>query len=190
MFAQQGYDAVSVSMIAARLGVVKSALYKHYKDKQDLFDSILRRMEDLDAQYAAQHQVPEGTPDQMPEAYRSIRLDAVRSFTEAMFLHWTEDPFASRFRQLLTLEQYRSPRMARLQQQDLSTGPADYVAGLLAEITGDREHADRLALKFYGPMYLLYTLYNHTPDKELPMRMLRQHLDVFLRNLKTCCRHG
>lgn len=45
LFAEDGYEAVSVSTIAGELGMTKGALYKHYKNKQDIFDSIVARME-------------------------------------------------------------------------------------------------------------------------------------------------
>ena len=44
LFARDGYEAVSVSMIAGELGITKGALYKHYENKRDIFDSIVRRM--------------------------------------------------------------------------------------------------------------------------------------------------
>ena len=43
LFAEDGYEAVSVSTIAGELGMTKGALYKHYKNKQDIFDSIVAR---------------------------------------------------------------------------------------------------------------------------------------------------
>ena len=44
LFARDGYEAVSVSTIAGELGMTKGALYKHYKNKRDIFDSIVERM--------------------------------------------------------------------------------------------------------------------------------------------------
>lgn len=44
LFAQYGYEAVSVSAIAGELGITKGALYRHYKNKRDIFDSIVERM--------------------------------------------------------------------------------------------------------------------------------------------------
>ena len=37
LFAVNGYEAVSVSQIAGELGITKGALYKHYKNKRDIF---------------------------------------------------------------------------------------------------------------------------------------------------------
>ena len=48
LFAKDGYEAVSVSRIAGELGMTKGALYKHYKNKRDIFDSILNHVCRLD----------------------------------------------------------------------------------------------------------------------------------------------
>ena len=37
LFAIDGYEAVSVSKIAEKLGITKGALYKHYENKKDIF---------------------------------------------------------------------------------------------------------------------------------------------------------
>ena len=71
LFASQGYEAVSVSDIAGRLGITKAALYKHYRSKRDIFDSILRRMEQRDALQAQAYALPEGTA----EAYEAPSPD-------------------------------------------------------------------------------------------------------------------
>ena len=52
LFAQDGYEAVSVSRIAGELGMTKGALYKHYKNKRDIYDSIVAHIFQLDAERA------------------------------------------------------------------------------------------------------------------------------------------
>jgi AcrR family transcriptional regulator len=41
LFNEQGYDATSVSMVAARLGLTKAALYHHFDSKEQLLDVAL-----------------------------------------------------------------------------------------------------------------------------------------------------
>ena len=52
LFAKDGYEAVSVSKIAEKLGITKGALYKHYENKKDIFDSIVMRMAQSDHEIA------------------------------------------------------------------------------------------------------------------------------------------
>ena len=58
LFANDVYEAVSVSEIAGELGITKGALYKHYKNKKDIFDSIVKRMEEMDFERAVEYEMP------------------------------------------------------------------------------------------------------------------------------------
>ena len=169
LFSREGYEAVSVEQIATAVGIKAPSLYKHYKNKRDIFDSILRFMEQHDAEQAQACDLPEGTAEEMPEAYaHSSAADLIR-FSKAQFRFWTEDDFAASFRRMLTVEQYRSAEMGRLYHQYLGAGPLNYVADLL----GSREEA----LAFYGPMFLLYSVYDQADDKAAVTAMLDAHLE-------------
>ena len=121
-----------MSQIAGALDMTKGALYRHYKSKRDIFESILSVMEQRDAQSAAAHQLPESPAAQTPEAYRAAALEQLLTYSKAQFRSWTEDPFAAAFRRMLTLEQYRSAEIRALYQQYLAAGPLGYVEDLLA----------------------------------------------------------
>ena len=45
--------------IASKLGVTKAALYKHYKSKQEILDSIIEKMNELDIARVKQYEMPE-----------------------------------------------------------------------------------------------------------------------------------
>lgn len=183
LFARDGYEAVSVSRIAGELGMTKSALYKHYPNKRGIFDSILARMEQQDFDQARTHQVPEGPVSEMTEAYRQTPLENLQRFTLAQFRYWTEEPFPSAFRRLLTLEQYRNPEMAALYQQYLAAGPVGYLEDLFRGITGQNTGTRQLALEFYGPVYLLYSVYDGASDKQPVAALLQDHLNRFAKRL-------
>ena len=176
LFASQGYEAVSVSDIADRLGMTKAALYKHYRSKRDVFDCILARMEQRDAEQAASHELPEGTAEEMEEAYSAASPDHIVDFSKAMFRYWTEDPFASPFRRMLTLEQYRDPEMGELYQQYLAAGPLGYLTDLFEAMGLPQPRA--AAARLYGPMFLLYSVYDAARDKEAVLSLLDRLLEA------------
>ena len=163
LFAANGYEAVSVSDIAGQLGMTKGALYKHYKNKRDIFDNILTRMERQDAERARAFALPEGTLSQMEETYRGASLEQLTAFSRAQFRYWTEDDFAAPFRRMLTLEQYRDDEMGRLYQQYLAAGPLSYVADLLESLGSDCPQCR--AAELYAPMFCLYSVYDGSADK-------------------------
>ena len=122
LFAQCGYMGTSMNDIASQIGVTKAALYKHYSSKQEILDSIVEKMNQMDLQRSKEYEMPEGDMDNVIEGYKTIALEKIKQYTKVQFLHWTEEEFSSNFRKMLTLEQYRSPEMSKLYQHYLAEG--------------------------------------------------------------------
>ena len=168
LFAQSGYMGTSMNDIASKLGVTKAALYKHYKSKQEILDSIIEKMKELDIERAKQYEMPEGDLEKVTAEYKEMAFDKIKQFTKVQFLHWTEEEFSSCFRKMLTLEQYREPQMAQL------------FSGML----GDAGKASQTALDFYGPIFLLYSIYDGAEDKSHVIKLLEEHMDYFLQEMQ------
>ena len=183
LFAQSGYLGTSMSDIAQRLGITKAALYKHYAGKQEILDRIVERMNEMDARRAEEYGMP-GT-DGFAEDYLSVPAEKIRAYSAAQFDHWTKEPFSANFRRMLTLEQYRDPAMARLYQNYLSAGPLAYMAAVFRKLTDSDEAAMQLALAFYGPMYLLYSVYDGAEDKGAVAPLLEVHIDRFIARVES-----
>ena len=164
LFARDGYEAVSVSQIAGELDMTKGALYRHYKSKRDIFDCIVQRMEQQDGKQARENEVPEESIEKTPEEYQNLSLDDFVEYSKSMFEYWTEDDFASSFRKMLTIEQFRSEEMQKLYQQYLVAGPASYVKDLFdsMRVTNPKNKA----VRFYAVMHFYYSLYDGAEDKE------------------------
>lgn len=179
LFAQTGYSGASMSDIAGRLGITKAALYKHYAGKQDILNSIINRMEQMDLEHARAFEMPEETSEKDGDAYQNITMDRICGYTKAMFSYWTEEVFSSDFRKMLTLEQYRDPSMNRLFHQYLAAGPAEYMKEVFRPMVDSEDKAAQLTLELYGPVFLLYSLYDQAEDKQAVMKLLNQHLEQF-----------
>ena len=164
LFARDGFEAVSVSQIAGSLGMTKGALYRYYRSKRDIFDCIVKRMEQGDINQAEHYDMPENDKENMPEKYETASLDNFVQYSKSMFEYWTEDDFASSFRKMLTIEQFRNEEMQALYQQYLVAGPARYVGDLLESM--GIENALQKAASFYAIMYFYYSAYDGAKDKE------------------------
>ena len=183
LFAKDGYEAVSVSDIAGELGITKGALYKHYKNKRDIFESIIERMYQVDAQRAREHEVPEEKYEDRPEAYENISADSIKSFAVSQFMFWTEDVFASNFRKMLTLEQYRSKEMSELYQSCLTLGPVAYMEDIFRQMIAEgilkKAEPKQLAVEFFSPLYLLINASDASEDKKIYTGILNNHIERF-----------
>ena len=183
LFASDGYEAVSVSAIAGQLGITKGALYRHYKSKRDIFDRIVEKMYQLDAARSRQYQVPEDTYAAAPAAYRAVSIQSIRAFTLAQFSFWTQDAFASDFRRMLALEQYRNAEMAALYSQCIVSGPAAYMKDVFREmiLDGTLREADPelLAGAYYAPVFWLIQVADHCADHRKLQERLSRHIEAF-----------
>ena len=185
LFARDGYEAVSVRNIAEKLDITKGALYRHFKSKQDIFDSIVARMIEIDAERARAYSMPEETYNREAEPYGQTSVESILEFTEEQYRFWTEDEFAVRFRRMLTLEQYRNEEMARLYSQCIVRGPVEYMTDLFHELIkkGELAQGDQaeLAVEYCGPFFLLISMYDcgDNPDKgiELLQRQTRAFME-------------
>jgi len=184
LFAQSGYMGTSMNDIASKLGVTKAALYKHYKSKQEILDSIIEKMNELDMERIKQYEMPEGEMSKVIAEYKETAFDKIKQFTKVQFLHWTEEEFPCCFRKMLTLEQYREPQMAQLYQDYLARGPLTYIEVLFSGMLEDAERARQMALDFYGPIFLLYSIYDGTNDKSQVINLLDEYMDYFSREMQ------
>ena len=182
LFARDGYEAVSVSQIAGELDMTKGALYRHYKSKRDIFDSIVKRMEQQDGEQARENEVPEESIEKTPEEYQNVSFDDFVEYSKSMFEYWTEDDFASSFRKMLTIEQFRSEEMQKLYQQYLVSGPVGYVKDLFQNMK--IKDPEENAVKFYANMFFYYSVYDGAADKAKVKYQFEHMLDKIAREMK------
>lgn len=193
MFAERGFDAVSTSMIAGELGITKGALYRHFQNKQEIFDCIIQRMFELDAERAEEGQVPVKTYEESADSYSQTEFPDFCEFVIGQFDFWTEDGFASAFRHMITIEQYKNPEMNRLFQDVLAGGPVRYSENLLRELieggklneTAAEKGPEYLAIELYAPLQLMIQLADGGEDREVLKKCLREITKDFEKRYQT-----
>lgn len=184
LFAKDGYEAVSVSQIAGELGMTKGALYKHYKNKRDIFDSIVTRMIRTDREQAQKYDVPEELFENAAESYQQTELESIKQFTSAQYSYWTSDEFASSFRKMLTLEQYRNKEMNQLYQSCLVSGPVQYMEDIFRAMIENKllrvVDPRQLAIEFFAPLFLLIQMSDANDSPEHAETVLSDLVDRFM----------
>lgn len=184
LFSRDGYEAVSVRNIAEALDMTKGALYRHYKNKRDIFDSIIDRMIEIDAQRAKDYQMPVEQYDELPDSYGNTSWKNIVQYTIEQLKFWTEDNFAVLFRRMLTLEQYRNAEMAELYSQCIVEGPVSYMEAMFRELMKKgilkAENPRQLAVEYYAPLFLLISMFDKTGENEGYAEILRNHTKQFI----------
>ena len=188
LFAERGFEAVSTSMIASEIGITKGALYRHFENKQAIFDEIIQRMFELDEKQANENHVPAKKYEDDKEAYQNTVLKDLCAFQIEQFIFWTENEFARLFRRMITIQQYRSKEMRKLYQDVICLGPVRYIEDLFKEMIKNRqlnEDADsigpfNLAILFFAPLQLSVQLYDGGADS----RELKENLRIITKDFE------
>lgn len=184
LFSDRGYEGVSMRDIASAVGIKAASIYNHFKNKEDIFHSIFGEMTKRYAQMAVQMQVPHGEVDTIAEKYMEVTEETLVMLSKKMFLYFLKDDFASKFRRMLTIEQFRSTQASEAFQSFFVDGVINYQQTLFDNMIkkGGFIECDpyAMALHFYSPIFLLLSKYDRMPCKEdEALDVLEQHVRQF-----------
>lgn len=168
LFAERGFDAVSVRTIAEAVGIGNSALYKHFPSKQAIFDAIV---ETSKGKYL----------DQCCQVTARIRgLDEMKRYCLEMFEYQTGNEWIVMFRKLLLHEKFHDEKMAEIYKMffvDIPINNQMAVFDTLQKqglmIAGDTRV---YAMELYAPFYLYHFVEN---DKETLSELYEKHVEYF-----------
>ena len=186
LFSAKGYDSVSVGEIAKAVGIKAPSLYNHFPSKQAIFDAIV---ESTAAQYAADtdkidihvQDVQKDVP-----AFAEITEDALFEKVRQIFEYSLHDETISRFRRMMTIEQFRSPELAALYSDRYVERILRYHAGIFRALIASgeicAENPDTLAMLYVAPIVTLIGVCDRQPEREQAcLNQLQSHVRLFFR---------
>lgn len=186
LFAERGYDAVSVGEIAKAVGIKAPSLYNHFNGKQAIFDAIVEAT-------AARYEEDTGKIDiHVQDAARDISVfteiseDGLWEKVRQIFTYSLHDPAICRFRRMMTIEQFRCPELAELYSKRYVDRLVAYHAGIFRRLiaAGEirAEDPDTLALMYVAPVITLLGLCDRQPEREPEcLAKLEAHVRLFFR---------
>ena len=161
LFAENGYRGSNLRDLAARLGLSKSALYKHYDSKEAIWNALLDRME---AYYAQRF----GSAEHLPETPDSC--EALVQLTLGMTGFTISDPQVILTRKLLLTEQFHDDRVRALATKHFLEGTAGIFTHLFADMMDRgvvrRDDPAMLAFAYTAPITALVHLSDREPDRK------------------------
>ena len=168
LFSEKGYSDVFVGDIATAVGIKAPSLYKHFKGKQEIFDSCVEKFFERMTQIRNELFLPD-TP-QSDVSYETADTEKITEFAIGLFMFYWKDDIASKFRKMLMIERYRNPELNRIYEELFVNGAVEYEEKIFAELIGagiiKKEEPHIIALRFYTPIFYLLQKYDMYPDKE------------------------
>ena len=186
LFSAYGYDSVSVGMIAQAVGIKAPSLYNHFSGKQAIFDAIV---EATAAQYEQDTNKidihVQNAPQDVP-VFTEISEDALVAKVHQIFDYSLHNETISRFRRMMTIEQFRSPELAALYSRRYVERVIAYHAGIFRSLIAGGEllpeDPDTMALMYVAPVITLISICDRQPEREAECRKkLDAHVRLFFR---------
>ena len=160
MFSQNGYAGTNIRELTASLGLVKSSMYKHFKSKEEIWNTLLDEM----IAYYAEHF---GSPEHLPPVPDST--EGLVALTMQMADFTIHDEMVIKTRKLLTIEQFRDERARELATKHFLTGLRDMFTpiftGMMDRGLLRQDDPAMLAFAYTAPISALIHLCDREPDK-------------------------
>ena len=175
LFAENGYDGTSVDLIAQRVGIKAPSLYKHFKGKEDILNTLIDRAE-------ARYEESFGSSEhigKLPESKEEFVSDALGRV--AFTIH---DPMIRKMRKFLIQEQFRSERLAEIttkhQLDGLRLMYTKIIEGMMNKGLFREDDPALLATEVIAPAVLWISKADRQPqyEKEI-MESIEKHIRHF-----------
>ena len=159
-FSQNGYAGTNIRELTESLGLVKSAMYRHFDSKEAIWNALL---DEMIAYYAARF----GSAEHLPPVPDSP--EGLVALTMGMVDFTVHDERIVKVRKLLTIEQFRDDRARDLATKHFLTGLRDMFAPLFAGMMDKgllrRDDPGMLAFAYTAPISALIHLCDREPEK-------------------------
>ena len=160
MFSQNGYAGTNIRELTASLGMVKSSMYRHFKSKEEIWDTLLDEM----IAYYNEHF---GSSDHLPPVPDS--LDELVDMTMRMVHFTIHDEKIKMTRKMLMIEQFRDERARDLATKHFLTGLIEMFTqiftGMMDKGLLRQEEPAMLAFAYTSPISALIHLCDREPEK-------------------------
>lgn len=121
MFSEKGYEATSIRNICSEVGIKESTLYYHFKNKQDILDSLVTKFKNHIAELLSHI-------DEIPDkAYlndvKTPDDPASRIMETYMMDSYLFDPFCNLMIRLMMIEQFHNEELRELYERTMFIDP-------------------------------------------------------------------
>ncbi len=175
LFSENGYDGTSVDLIAERVGIKGPSLYKHYKGKEDILNSLVDSAEERYEEFFGSEKHVGKLPGSREE-FVSTTMERI-SFT-------INDPMIRKIRKFLVQEQFRNERIAEIttrhQLYGIQRMYARIIEGMMDNGMVAKDDPELLAVELTAPAVLWIAQADRQPEcAEEALKCIERHVRHF-----------
>jgi AcrR family transcriptional regulator len=159
-FSQNGYAGTNIRELTESLGLVKSSMYRHFKSKEEIWNTLLDEM-------IAYYEERFGSPEHLPPVPDT--LEAFVEMTMRLVDFTVHDEKVVMTRKVLMIEQFRDERARALATKHFLTGLETMFTpvfeGMMDKGLLRREDPEMLAFAYTAPISALIHLCDRQSEK-------------------------
>ena len=160
LFSQKGYEGTNINELMVSVGLVKSAVYRHFESKEEIWNTLLDKL-------IAYYEERFGSPENLPPVPDS--QEELLAMTMQMVNFTVHDETVVMTRKLLTIEQFRDERARKLATRHFLTGLTQMFAhvfsGMMDKGLLRQDDPELLAFSYTSPISVLIHLCDREPEK-------------------------
>ena len=182
LFSVQGFEATSISQIAGAVGIRKASLYSHFESKQAILDALVK---EVLGQYA-EHSIFARTDWEKNAEKLPLTPDEAVGMIQGQIRYIIHDPYISRARKMLMIEQFQNQELAKLQTKQNYSDVMRYFTGLIKCLIQKgilaEDDPEIMAAQFCLPISVWINLCDREPEREPEvMELVSRHIRQFFR---------
>lgn len=182
LFSVQGFEATSISQIAGAVGIRKASLYSHFESKQAILDALVK---EVLGQYA-EHSIFARTDWEKNAEKLPLTPDEAVEMIRGQIQYIIHDPYISRARKMLMIEQFQNQELAKLQTKQNYSDVMRYFTGLIKCLIQKgilaEDDPEIMAAQFCLPISVWINLCDREPEREPEvMELVSRHIRQFFR---------
>lgn len=182
LFSVRGFEATSISQIANAVGIRKASLYSHFESKQAILDALV---EGVLEQYG-RNSIFARADWEKDAGDIPLTTDGVVRMIQGQIRYILHDPYISRARKMLVIEQFQNPELAKLMTKQNYTDVLAYFTGLVRLLIRQGvlagEDPQIMAAQLCLPISVWLGLCDREPEREPEaMDMAEKHIRQFFR---------
>ncbi len=176
LFSEKGYDGVGIDLIAESGGIKGPSIYKHFKGKEDILNTLMQQVEE----YYERNFNLDNIMLPVPDSIEKMITDTLKRIEFTM-----HDPIIKKVRRILTIEQFRNPYIAELMTKHTVIGIKGLYqrifAGMIENHLMREDDPEALAIEFTLPVSMYIQMYDRHPEQEKEiMEKIEKHIQHFI----------
>lgn len=189
LFADKGYEAVSIAEIANAVGCSAPALYKHYKNKQELLDAIIKNSEDIFKNQMAEEKNNLADDPMLKECISGYTEEQEIARMQKVFTDAIHIEAVQLFRKMCLVEQFHMKNLAEIYTYRYITYQTDQAENVMQILMNQgkikKGNARVLARIYMSIPMMCIGICDREPEREEEcLELIAEHIREFNRNYR------